>query len=205
MRQTMIQTYQDALHMIADNNYDDVEFYEYNNNNVHGVHTDSITSLDVDKLPAGMPCDIYEMDEDEYNKTILANSSTNANFDEYYGNKDAKVLVILIPHNALNDDAYALIPADAPTDITTLRVWAHNVQDDNCGVYTMYVGNGGSGVAFCDDVVGILADMPDDTQVKIIVKGLEPFDFVSVMPREDYNTTECFLGINGHIIQYWTL
>lgn len=35
-------------------------------------------------------------DEDMYDKTVLANSEIAADFEDWYGNKDAKVLCILL-------------------------------------------------------------------------------------------------------------
>ena len=36
------------------------------------------------------------MDEDDYNTSVLANTGILADFKETYGNKDAKVLVIVL-------------------------------------------------------------------------------------------------------------
>ena len=40
---------------------------------------------------------LYElMDEEDYNHSIMANASDYADFEEWYGNKDARVLCIMI-------------------------------------------------------------------------------------------------------------
>ena len=39
------------------------------------------------------------MNEEEYNNTIEANSCDVANFETWYGNKDAVVLVIILNEN----------------------------------------------------------------------------------------------------------
>lgn len=38
------------------------------------------------------------MDEEEYDETILANSGIKADFDDWYDDKEAKVLVIVLDY-----------------------------------------------------------------------------------------------------------
>lgn len=77
----------------------DVEIYVYRGEN-HSIHTDSIKGLDInlDNLPDEIECDFSEMDEEEYNETILANSGVKADFDDWYDDKEAKVLVIVLDY-----------------------------------------------------------------------------------------------------------
>lgn len=58
-------------------------------------HSDSIEGVDVD---VDMELSYYQahlMDEEEYDRTILANGGIKADFNEWYDDKDAKVLVIV--------------------------------------------------------------------------------------------------------------
>lgn len=59
------------------------------------IHTDNIQSYD--KYTGEERAINYGlMDEGRYNETILANSCVTADFADWYGDKTAKVLVILI-------------------------------------------------------------------------------------------------------------
>lgn len=79
----------------------DVELYRYAGRN-HSIHTDCLVSLNDELNFKELYCtDIEEidfevMDEQEYNNTILANTSVEADFDEWYGDKNAKVLVVVL-------------------------------------------------------------------------------------------------------------
>lgn len=75
----------------------DVEIYQYIGRN-HTFHGDAIKSVDLqlDNLPDEVECDFSEMDEEEYNSTIMGNSCEDADFEDWYGDKDAKVLVIVL-------------------------------------------------------------------------------------------------------------
>lgn len=60
-----------------------------------GIHTDSIEYIE--ELPKIYKILDYElMNEEDYNTTVLANSSETYDFEKLYGNKNAKVLVIVI-------------------------------------------------------------------------------------------------------------
>lgn len=67
------------------------------------LHTDFIKNLDEeygeDVWGKVEVKDFYIMDEEEYDETILINSSERADFTMWYGKKDAKVLVILLDYN----------------------------------------------------------------------------------------------------------
>lgn len=84
------------------NKCQDIEVYRYTGKN-HDIHTDFIESLDVNindlKVESINDIDFQLMDEDDYNNSILANSCTAADFDDWYGDKDAKILVIILKNN----------------------------------------------------------------------------------------------------------
>jgi hypothetical protein len=75
----------------------DVEFYKFNNAN-HKIHTDNITDIDMtwDELPEDIECEWIQADEEHYNRTILANTSISANFADWYGDNNAKVMLIVL-------------------------------------------------------------------------------------------------------------
>lgn len=86
--------------------YDDYEIYKYTDKD-HRIHTDFIKFLNdtdnngfisLDKLNDMNVCDYQLMDEEDYNNTINANCD-NANFEEWYGNKNAIVLIIVLHEN----------------------------------------------------------------------------------------------------------
>ena len=82
---------------------DDVEIYKFNQQDryIQGIHTDNIksTELGIEELPDEFTGIVQFMDEDDYENTILANSSIVADFAEWYGSKDAKVLVVALSYN----------------------------------------------------------------------------------------------------------
>ncbi|WP_304239965.1 hypothetical protein [Phocaeicola plebeius] len=79
----------------------DIEVYGYKGVN-HSIHTDCIVSLDDEMNFNELYCaginefDFEVMDEDDYNNTVLANSCISADFEELYGDKNAKVLIIVL-------------------------------------------------------------------------------------------------------------
>lgn len=79
-----------------------VELWQTTNSQEHyqGIHTDTITSCDEELEDMPTILDIVEyriMDEEEYNNTVLANGCINADFEDWYGDKNAKVLVVILP------------------------------------------------------------------------------------------------------------
>lgn len=78
--------------------YCEVEVFKANESGEYypdHFHTDNCETTDDydDDTEIG----IYSlMDEEEYNNTILVNGCVTADFGEWYGNKDAKVLCLLI-------------------------------------------------------------------------------------------------------------
>lgn len=82
------------------NEWFDFEIWKYNDV-TERLHTDYIKNLDsylsFEELQ-NAEVKYYElMDSKQYNNTILANSSVNADFFEWYDNESAKVLVIVLP------------------------------------------------------------------------------------------------------------
>lgn len=73
----------------------DYDIYRYIDNNNKKLHTDYIQAIyeDYENLEVK---EYYILSEQEYDETILANSSITANFYEYFNNKNAKILVIIV-------------------------------------------------------------------------------------------------------------
>lgn len=69
---------------------------------VHGIHTDNTGGMDmkVEDLPEEFKGDVQMMDEEDYGDTILANSSMCADFEDWYGDKNAKVLVVVLSYDS---------------------------------------------------------------------------------------------------------
>ena len=80
----------------------EVEIYRFNQADryICGIHTDNTANMDmkVSDLPDEFNGDVQLMDEEEYANTILANSSMDADFADWYGNNDAKVLVVVLSY-----------------------------------------------------------------------------------------------------------
>lgn len=73
---------------------------------IRGIHTDNTGCIDinVEQLPDEFHAEVQLMNEEEYEHTLLANDCTTADFEDWYGDKDAKVLVVAIS----KDDAEQL-------------------------------------------------------------------------------------------------
>ena len=82
----------------------EVEIYRFNQADryIRGIHTDNTACMDmsIDNLPEDFTGQVELMDEEEYGNTILANSSMDADFEDWYGNRDAKVLVVVLSHES---------------------------------------------------------------------------------------------------------
>ena len=78
----------------------DVEVYESKGVGPHfpnHFHTDNCRPIEEYDINQEHDRILYEaMDEDEYNQTMLANASVFADFEGWYGDKNAKVLCIMI-------------------------------------------------------------------------------------------------------------
>ena len=78
-----------------------VEIYESIGIGSHfpiSFHTDNCTYIeDYDPDKDYSPIMFSVVDEDEYNKTINANTCMTDDFEDLYGNKEAKVLLIMVP------------------------------------------------------------------------------------------------------------
>lgn len=82
----------------------EVEIYHFTqlDRYIRSIHTDNTACLDitVDNLPEEFKGDVQLMDEEEYENTLLANSSMSADFEDWYGDKDAKVLVVVLSYES---------------------------------------------------------------------------------------------------------
>ena len=82
-------------------NYDDWEVYEpfaVGNSDNRGFYSDYIRGIDdVDMAAEVINYEI--MDEEDYNNSVLANTSACADFEEWYDDKGARVLCILVQTN----------------------------------------------------------------------------------------------------------
>lgn len=73
----------------------DIEIYKFTGYR-HDIHNDFIKSVDVSHNSETEIYDYEIMDEEDYERTICANSDVFADFEEWYGDKNAKVLVIML-------------------------------------------------------------------------------------------------------------
>lgn len=82
--------------------YVDCEIYRFNGS-VHNIHNEFIyTSDDIENDEYNENEEVvYEelMDEEEYGKTVIANCDVTADFEDWYGDKNAQVLVIILSEN----------------------------------------------------------------------------------------------------------
>ena len=87
---TVAETIKDNEEAVA------VEFYSCNDNRVH-IHTDHINGIDDNVVcEAEVVLESKLMDEEDYNTSIYCNCGMVADFEEEYGDKNAKVLVIIV-------------------------------------------------------------------------------------------------------------
>ena len=80
------------------NEYVEVEIYEPLSTGQHcpsRFHTDNCRAVDDydEDAEAGL---VELMGEDDYNHTLLANGDICADFDDWYGDKEAKVLCVML-------------------------------------------------------------------------------------------------------------
>lgn len=76
----------------------DIEIYKFIGKK-HSIHTDNIKDSaysSIDELPDEVECDCQIMDEEDYNRTILANGGEKSDFEGWYGDKNAKVLIVVL-------------------------------------------------------------------------------------------------------------
>lgn len=79
--------------------YADVEYYRNAFGCTHQIdfNLEHCTGVDANEINDDMEAITYQLaDEGTYNKTVLANSEIAADFDDWYGSEDAKVLYILL-------------------------------------------------------------------------------------------------------------
>ena len=74
--------------------YVDLEVY----NHFHGDNCVELSNCSPEgDYTEDMEVGLYElMDQSEYNNTLMANCDIYADFDDWYGNKNAKILCIMI-------------------------------------------------------------------------------------------------------------
>lgn len=97
-----IGVYSMTVKEIIENEYNENEYAEYEvwqyTTSAKKLHRDFVRNIDEEyslNSYANCEAEFYAMDEAEYNRTVWANGDS-ADFNEWYGNKDAKVLVIVI-------------------------------------------------------------------------------------------------------------
>lgn len=82
----------------------EVEIFKFTSRR-HSVHSDfisdlllgiSVDDIDTDIIPLE-DIYIYLMDQEDYNNTVIANIGVRLDFEELYGDPEAKVLVIVLP------------------------------------------------------------------------------------------------------------
>lgn len=82
----------------------EVEIYRFTqlDRYIRSIHTDNTACLDmtIDNLPDEFKGDVQLMDEEEYDNTLLANSSMSADFEDWHGDKNAKVLVVVLSYES---------------------------------------------------------------------------------------------------------
>ena len=100
-------TKKELKEMMKSGNYADVEIYRSTDKR-NELHTDFMKHEceTLDELPDDydIACEIYNLDQNGYNDTILANACNSADFKEWYGDADVLVLAILIDYDELAFD-----------------------------------------------------------------------------------------------------
>ena len=78
--------------------YKEVEFYKATDNyKSREFHGDFIEPIDDEDVPDDCEVIGFEfMDEEQYDHTVLANCSIRANFEEWYDNRTALILCVLV-------------------------------------------------------------------------------------------------------------
>lgn len=109
----------------------------------HGFHGDFLDWCEPEDYRENEEVEEYElMDEEEYNNSIQANSCVQFDFDDLYGNKKAKVLVIKLYH----------IPEYEETEVTSaLKNMKRQIEAEDWVIYANDRGSGSAGVHCIDD------------------------------------------------------
>ena len=96
-----MKTVEDVLKLFSNEKIDDIEYYRNVNDKFfkwfHGDFMESVDEEDV--KPNDLVYTWGIMEEEEYEHSILANSGIYADFEDWYGNANAKVLIIVLSHN----------------------------------------------------------------------------------------------------------
>lgn len=77
------------------NNCCDYEIYKKNNKN-GSIHTDNLITVDERDLEKYNIHDYEIMDQEKYDHSILANSCIRADFQTWYDDEKAKILIIIV-------------------------------------------------------------------------------------------------------------
>ena len=84
-------------------NFTDFEVWKFKFSDTDHIHTDRIENIDSDHsfscFSAAVPVGYAIMGESEYDSSVLANCGPSADFAEWYDDANAKVLVIMLPHD----------------------------------------------------------------------------------------------------------
>ena len=98
---------EELIKMMESGRYAAVEIYRSTSRR-NELHTDYIKHEcdTLNQLPDNyeINCDWFELDQDDYNDTILANTCDSADFQKQYGDADALVFVVLIGYDELAFD-----------------------------------------------------------------------------------------------------
>lgn len=89
------------LEKYYDNDYTNYEIYAYNSATYERLHSDFIKWIEPDNKGINKKLkkiDWYSMDEEEYHDTIEANVYPQTDFEDEYGDKNAKMLIIVISY-----------------------------------------------------------------------------------------------------------
>lgn len=93
---------------ICADQYVEIEFYTRENVNYnHGWHGDFLKCVDEYDISEDTQVDDWElMDEEKYGNSIIANGDITADFNDWYGDKNAQVLCIIIKENFDNKEYF---------------------------------------------------------------------------------------------------
>lgn len=97
----------------------DIEVYEpagYGRYYPKIFHTDNCDLIDDTQWDENTIIGMYDlMNEDEYNSSINANSDMNADFDEFFDNKNAKILVLMLGEPLNKEEEEVNVDFDSET------------------------------------------------------------------------------------------
>lgn len=134
-----------SINYLREISKDCVEVEFYLSSNIGEPHTDTVKFVDLafSQLHDEIDCEYYVMNEEQYNNTICANCE-RADFDEYFDDKNANVLVILINENSNylkheDNQLYKIVKTDN-TDGKTLCVLTGLTKEEAVSALLEYTG-----------------------------------------------------------------